>query len=411
VLFLTHRLPYAPNRGDRIRAWQIVRSLARQVELDLVSLVHDRDELDQADSIRRLGVRVLACPVPRVRNHLKAFVGLTGRRPVTHILLNAPTIASSIRTLVSQRPPDVVLAYCSSMARFAMQPPLSHIPLVLDLVDVDSAKWSALAAKARWPRRWLYARESRCLAKFESEAAARADATLVVNERESQVIQRLAPRASVHVVPVGVDLADVEPRSAPTEQPRVVFCGVMNYAPNVEGVVWFVREVWPLIRASRPDARFIVVGANPTAAVRRLASTRCGIEVTGTVPDVRTYLWNAAVSVAPLRIAQGVQTKVLEALAAGLPVVVTSPVSGGLPQAIAAACPVADSPQAFAQQTLSLLALTGVERRARAARDAVRHLDFETQLASLPSILNSAARNRMNAAAASVFIDGALCQT
>jgi sugar transferase (PEP-CTERM/EpsH1 system associated) len=402
VLFLTHRLPYAPNRGDRIRAFQIVRLLASRVELDLVSLVHDRNELDQADSIRHLGVQVLACPVPRLRNHLTALAGLTGRRPLTHLLLNASGVASSITRLVSQRRPDVVLAYCSSMARFAMQPPLSHIPLVLDLVDVDSAKWSALAATASWPKRWLYARESRCLARFEREAATRADATLVVNERESQVIQRIAPRASIHIVPVGVDLAALQPRSAPTEQPRVVFCGVMNYGPNVEGVQWFAREIWPIIRASRPDARFTVVGSSPAAAIRRLASTRRGIEVTGTVSDVRSYLWNAAVSVAPLMIAHGVQTKVLEALAAGLPVVVTSPVSDGLPHAIRAACRLADSPQAFAEQTLALLGLSGAERRAVAARAEVGRLDWETQLASLPTILNRAAGNPVRAAVASV---------
>ena len=402
VLFLTHRLPYAPNRGDRIRAFHIVRMLASRVELDLVSLVHDRNELDQADSMRHLGVQVLACPVPRVRNHLKALVGLAGRRPLTHMLLNAPGVAASITRLVSQRRPDVVLAYCSSMAHFAMQPPLSDIPLVLDLVDVDSGKWSALAATASWPKRWLYARESRCLARFEREAATKADATLVVNERESQVIRRIAPRASIHIVPVGVDLAAVQPRSVPTEQPHVVFCGVMNYGPNVEGVQWFAREVWPIIRASRPDARFIVVGSSPAAAIRRLASTRRGIEVTGTVSDVRSYLWNAAVSVAPLMIAHGVQTKVLEALAAGLPVVVTSPVSAGLPHSIRAACRVADSRQAFAEQTLALLGLSGAERRAVALRADVGRLDWETQLASLPTILNRAAGNLVKATAASV---------
>jgi sugar transferase (PEP-CTERM/EpsH1 system associated) len=390
VLFLTHRLPYAPNRGDRIRAFHIVRMLAPRVELDLVSLVHDRDELAKADSIRHLGVQVLACPVPRLRNHLKALVGLAGRRPLTHILLNAPGLVSSMTTLVSKRPPDVVLAYCSSMARFAMQPPLSQFPLVLDLVDVDSEKWLALAATASWPKRWLYARESRCLARFEREAATRADATLVVNERESQVIQRLAPRASIHIVPVGIDLADVQPHCAPTEEPRVVFCGVMNYGPNVEGVEWFAHQVWPIIRASRPDARFVIVGSDPAAAVRRLASARRGIEVTGTVADVRSYLWNAAVAVAPLMVARGVQTKVLEAVASGLPVVVTSQVLGGLPHEMGAACRLADSPQAFAQQTLSLLGLSGAERRAVAAHADVSRLSWETQLASLPAILEKA---------------------
>ena len=393
VLFLTQRLPYAPNRGDRIRAFHIVRMLAPRVDLDLVSFVHDRHELAQADSLRRLGVQVAVFPVPYLRNRARAIVRLAGRCPLTHMLLDAPELVSAVTQLVSERRPDVVLAYCSGMARFALQPPLSQFPLVLDLVDVDSEKWLALAATASWPKRWLYARESRYLARFEREAATKADATLVVNERESQVVQRIAPLASVHVVPVGIDLADVQARSAPTEEPRVVFCGVMNYGPNVEGVRWFANQVWPIIRASRPDARFVVVGSSPAATIRRLASADRGIEVTGTVADVRGYLRDAAVAVAPLMIARGVQTKVLEAVAAGLPVVVTSQVLGGLPQQIHAACRVADSPHAFAQQTLSLLALSGAERRAVASQADVRQLDWDTQLASLPTFLAKAAEN------------------
>ena len=391
VLFLTHRLPYAPNRGDRLRAFQIVRVLAPRVELELLSLVHDRNELAHADDLRRLGTRVSTFRIPHVSNYAKALVRLAGRRPLTHMLLDAPGLVASVTRLVRERRPDVVLAYCSGMARFALHTPLSSIPLVLDLVDVDSEKWSALAASAPWPMRWLYRREARCLARFEQKAAVTAKATLVVSERESRTLLRLAPGASVHVVPPGIDLADVQPRCAPTEQPLVVFCGVMNHVPNVEAVRWFAHEIWPLVRASRPDARFVIVGSDPTAAVRRLASMPRGIEVTGTVSDVRSYLWNAAVSVAPLRIAPGVQTKVLEAVAAGLPTVVTSHVFGGLPHAIRAACSLADSASAFAQQTLSLLALSGARRRAVAAQADFSQMTIETQLAPLHTILAAAA--------------------
>jgi hypothetical protein len=165
----------------------------------------------------------------------------------------------------------------------------------------------------------------------------------------------------------------------------------MNYEPNVEGVLWFSREVWPTIRDQRPDALFSIVGSDPAAAVRRLASARTGIEVTGTVPDVRSHLWNAAVSVAPLMIARGVQTKVLEAVAAGLPAVVTSQVFEGLPAEIRTACRVADSSEAFAQQTLALLALSGHERRALVAQADLCSLTWERQLLPLHEILTKAA--------------------
>lgn len=394
VLFLTHRLPYAPNRGDRVRAFHIVRALAPRVELELVSLVHSQHEEAQAESIRALGVRVTACPVSRPSSYVKAIVQLASDRPLTHVLLDAPGLASALTEIVSERPPDVVLAYCSSMARFAVDPPLSTYPLVLDLVDVDSEKWAAMASTAPWHRRWLYRREARYLARFEREAASQAYTTLVVNERENRALQQLAPDATVRVVSSGVDLAHLRPQSAPIEKPHVVFCGVMNYGPNVDGVLWFSREIWPKIRAHLPDAQLFVVGSDPTAAVRQLDSTGTGIHVTGTVPEVRSYLWNAAVSVAPLMIARGVQTKVLEAIAAGLPAVVTSQVLGGLPPSVRTACRMADSSEAFARQTLALLALSGPKRRAVAAQADCRALDWESQLASLHEILAGAANSR-----------------
>jgi sugar transferase (PEP-CTERM/EpsH1 system associated) len=392
VLFLTHRLPYAPNRGDRVRAFHIVRTLAPAFELELVSLVHDQHELAQAESIRTLGVRVAGYPVARLNNYAKAIVHLGGRRPLTHVLLDARGLVPSLAEIVRNRRPDVVLAFCSSMARFALEPPLSDLPLVLDLVDVDSEKWAAMATTASWQRRWLYQREARHLARFERQAATRAFATLVVNERESVSLKRIVPDAAIRVVPNGVNSAELRPRTAPTESADVIFCGVMNYAPNVHGVLWFAREVWPLVRARRPDALFRIVGSDPTAAIRRLASKRDGIEVTGTVADVRNHLWNGAVSVAPLMTARGVQTKVLEAIAAGLPAVVTSQVSGGLPPELNAAYRVADSAEAFAAETVSLLALSGRERRAVAAQANLAALTWDARLAPLHEILRAAAR-------------------
>jgi hypothetical protein len=183
VLFLTHRLPYAPNRGDRIRAFHIVKSLAARDELELVSLVHDRDELAQVPRLESMGVRVTAVPVTRMRNLAMGAAQLAGARPLTHSLLDAPDLLRAIRDIVRQRPPDVVLAFCSGMARFALEPPLSNFPLVVDMVDVDSQKWLALSESAAWPMRWIYEREARHLAAFERRIAASAATTFVVNER------------------------------------------------------------------------------------------------------------------------------------------------------------------------------------------------------------------------------------
>lgn len=392
VLFLTHRLPYAPNRGDRIRAYYIVQELRSQVNLRIASLVHSDQEEAEAERMRADGLHVDTRRVPRLKNYLRAGVSLLGEQPLTHVLLHADGFQRLLAENAHDRPPDVVLAFCSGMARFALQPPLDRFPLVIDLVDVDSAKWAELAGRSRWPMRWIYRREATHLSAFERQSVARAVSTLIVNEREAETLKTIAPGAAIAVVPNGIDLRRFTPSTPPAAAARVVFCGVMNYAPNIEGVLWFAREVWPRIRAVRSDAVFSVVGADPSPAIRELAANGSGIEVTGTVARVETHLWSAAVSVAPLRIARGLQNKVLEALAAGLPTVVTRQVAEGLPMDAMHGCVVADLPAAFADATLALLGADAATRRNIAQRAKLDHLTWTHQLASLLGILEHAAR-------------------
>jgi len=390
VLYLTQRLPYAPNRGDRIRAYHTIRTLASRLELEVVSLVHDDHELAQADRLRELGVRVHAIAAPRVRNLAHATLRLAGRRPLTHLLLDAPGLPAALRRIVHERPPDVVLAYCSGMARFALESPLSGFPLVVDLVDVDSQKWAALSQSSSWPKRWIYAREAQHLSDFERRMAQAARSTLVINERERDALRALAPASHLVVMPNGIDCRPLAPGAAAEERPHVVFCGVMNYTPNVDAALWFSRNVWPAIRARRPDARFFLVGSDPIPSLRRLQTPDSGIEVTGTVDDVRPYLWQSAVAVAPLLTARGMQNKVLEALGAGLPAVVSAQVFVGLPPSVHQACRLAVSADAFAKETLSLLDLTGSQRRALAASADLERLSWESQLLPLYRLLSDA---------------------
>ena len=407
VLFLTHRLPYAPNRGDRIRAYHLLHALSRNADVHLVSLVHDDEEESHAAELENVAAAVTTARVPRVRNLARGLARLGSSTPLTHMLLDAPDLHASLRTLVASHPPDAVLAFGSGMARFALEDPLRAFPLVLDMVDVDSAKWAALAGAARPPMSWVYRREVRCLSVFEELVAERATATLVTTERERETLAALAPRARIHVVPNGVALdtfrrppdnsvrdgaaGGVTTRHEAGEAPLVVFCGVMNYAPNRQAALWLAQDIWPLVKARRPDAKLALVGANPEAAIRRLPSVDASIEVTGGIPDVRPHLWRAAVSVAPLTIARGVPNKVLEALAAGLPCIVTPVVRDGLPTEAQRGCRTAEDAEGFAQAIGEILAMTPADRHALAAAADLRGLSWERQLRPAIELLSAAA--------------------
>jgi polysaccharide biosynthesis protein PslH len=322
----------------------------------------------------------------------RAAAGLFSSRPLTHCVLDARDTRAQLASLVARARPDVVLAYCSGMARLALEPPLDMLPFVLDIVDVDSSKWKRLASSGTPPLSWVHAREARTLAAFEAHAAVRARETLAVNERERQEMLRLAPGARVSVVPNGIDAVSFQAPGPPATEAVVVFCGVMDYRPNESGVLWFARDVWPLVTRARPDARFIVVGARPTSAIRALPGSDPTIQVTGSVPAVQPFLWQAAVSVAPLALAQGLQNKVLEAIAAGLPVVVTPQVAEGLPPDVASSCLVSAAPQDFADAVLRLLAMSPRERNELASRANVPRYSWEQCLAPLRQILESAAQ-------------------
>jgi sugar transferase (PEP-CTERM/EpsH1 system associated) len=386
ILFLTHRLPYAPNRGDRIRAFHLLREMSRFAEVSLLSLVHDDEEMSHGGQVP-FAADVTCLRVRRLANLARGAARLATPRPLTHSLLDAGGVHAAIREVIDRRPPDLVVAFCSGMARFALEPPLDGRPFVLDMVDVDSLKWDQLANVSRGPRRWIYRREARTLRAFEAVASARAQATLVVNERERVALQKIAPAARVIVVPAGIDVDAFRPPDPPAREPAVIFCGVMNYHPNELGVGWFASAVWPIVRAAIPDATFTIVGSSPTRNVKNLAARDRSITVAGRVPSVQPYLWRSAVSVAPIHLAQGIQTKVFEALAAGLPVVMTPAVANGLPPDVQRACPTAEDPEPFAREVIALLRSMPDERRRRAASAPLDSLRWSEQLRDLERIL------------------------
>jgi sugar transferase (PEP-CTERM/EpsH1 system associated) len=390
ILFLTHRLPYPPNRGDRIRAYHLLRVLARSADVQVLSLVHSATEDEHAEHLRELA-SIATVRVQKIANLAAATAALPGTRPLTHVLLNSSEVGRTLQKIVTDTPPDVVLAYCSGMAQYVFTPPLSAVPFVLDMVDVDSEKWAALGECSRWPMRSIYRREAGRLRQFEKQATARAAMTTVVNDRERTAVLAINAEARVRVLSNGIDADYFRPETAPSDDPNVVFCGVLNYRPNEMGAVWLAKEVWPLVLREVPRATLTLVGMDPTNAVRQLASDP-SITVTGAVPDVRPYLWRSAAAVAPLTVARGLQNKVLEAIAAGLPCVVTPAVLEGLPESVRPACERAATAPQFAHALVDLLRVGPRDRRAKANAACLDSLTWETRLTPMLDVLCAAAQ-------------------
>ena len=397
VVFLTHRLPYAPNRGDRIRAYHLLRTLARVHEVHLVSLLHDDEEAAAVDGLRSVARTVTAIPVSRIGRLAPAALSLTGSRPLTQVLLHSPAIRPALQALVEREQPEAAVAFCTAMARYTVEPPLARLPWILDMVDVDSEKWRVMG-EGGGPLGLIYRREARLLRAFERRAMQLASATTIVSERERVLLGQIAPESTSRVVPNGIDLEAFRPAGPPAEGRDVIFCGVFNYGPNEAGARWLATEVWPLVTRAVPGATLWLVGMHPTATVRELASDPT-VRVTGAVPQVQPYLWRSAVAAAPLQLARGIQNKVLEALAAGLPCVVTPPVLEGLPDAARPGCRVAADPVGFADALIELLALPAAKRRRIAAGAELGRLGWGAQLAPMLDLVRQAAAGRPQPAA------------
>jgi sugar transferase (PEP-CTERM/EpsH1 system associated) len=331
LLFLSHRIPFPPDKGEKIRAWHMFVHLARTHRMHLGCFLDDPADLAHVAELRARCADLCCIEIDRARQKLFSLARARPGRPLTLGYFSDARLRGWVRQKVASGIGQAFV-YCSAMAPYLMG--AAGMRRVLDMVDVDSEKWREYAAGAAWPARAVWAREARTLLAFERRAAAAFERTLFVSEAEAAAFLRLAPEAAERVgwLDNGVDLAFFFPAAFASPFPAggadIVFTGAMDYWPNVDAVSWFVEAVFPTLRAARPGLRFTIVGANPAPAVRRLAQAP-GVTVTGRVPDVRPYLAHAVV-VAPLRIARGVQNKVLEAMAMARPVVATPQAFAGL---------------------------------------------------------------------------------
>ncbi|MDB5697354.1 MAG: family PEP-CTERM/XrtA system glycosyltransferase [Alphaproteobacteria bacterium] len=332
LLFLAHRIPYPPDRGDKIRSWHMLRHLGSLGRVHLACFADDAQDAAALPALRAaMGARLGEAHVElRGGNRLAAALALAQGAPLSLALFRSSNMRSFVDRLLASHDVATIFAFSSQMAQFVPDPPAEGRRFVMDFVDMDSAKFADYGAQHRGPLAWLYRREARTLLEHERATAARADTSLFVSEAEAALFSARAgagPR-DIRAVGNGVDLGYYDPagdfpRLEPAVRgagPLIVFIGQMDYRPNIEAVTSFATAVMPLIRRKLANARFAIVGRKPDAAVRRLDG-RHGTFVTGAVTDVRRWLAAADVVVAPLGIARGIQNKVLEAMAMGRPII------------------------------------------------------------------------------------------
>jgi sugar transferase (PEP-CTERM/EpsH1 system associated) len=333
LLFLAHRIPFPPNKGDKIRSFHLLRHLSARYAVHLGAFVDDPDDWQYRDALKPYCASIKLLPLNPRRARLASLTGLLTGEALTLPYYRSRELGRWAADLAASGKVTCGLAFSSAMAQF-MPRNLAH--RVLDMVDVDSDKWTQYAPTQRWPLSSVYAREGRKLAEWEAQVAQDFDATLLVSPAEAALLRQRVPQArhKIGAFENGVDAdyfspARDYPNPYPPDARGIVFTGAMDYWPNIDAVTWFANRIFPAIRDKAPAARFTIVGSRPTEAV--LALTRQpGVIVTGGVPDVRPWLAHAACAVAPLRIARGVQNKVLEAMAMARPVVASAQAAEGL---------------------------------------------------------------------------------
>ncbi len=347
LLFLSHRIPYPPDKGDKIRAWHMFKHLARRFRMHLGCFVDDPDDAAYLAELRPLCADLACIQIDRRTQRLKALLRARPGQPLTLGYFQDARLQRWVDATLARHAIRHIFVYSSAVARYVMrataqgEAPTADTVRVLDMVDVDSAKWGAYAATAAWPARVVYAREGRTLLAFERRAARAFNHSIFVNEAEWRHFVELAPEARAYTgwVDNGVDLAHFSPAldfadpfpatvssagpaSGSRAAPRLVFTGRMDYRPNIDAVTWFAQAVMPKLRERVPAAQFAIVGAAPVAEVSRLAELP-GVLVTGRVADTRPWLAYATIVVAPLLIGRGTQNKVLEGMAMARPVIAT----------------------------------------------------------------------------------------
>ncbi|MBU4259945.1 MAG: TIGR03087 family PEP-CTERM/XrtA system glycosyltransferase [Proteobacteria bacterium] len=401
ILFLSHRIPYPPDKGDKIRSFNEIKYFSKRNKIYLGTILDQQSEDAYLNELEQYCKEVHAIYFNKKAKLLKSL--FTGKAFSVSNFYDK-SLQNYVDRTLKEKNIDAVICFCSSMAEYIFRNPLykkaglPNTKLIIDYVDLDSNKWLQYARYASPPLNLIYEIENKRLFKYEVKINRSFHHSIFISQREVEVFKKLYPKArNIHVIPNGVDYEYFSPYQSDINQqpetrnqkPILLFTGVMDYFANENGVKWFCKSIFPKIRAELPQAQFYIVGSRPTNMVRNLSGID-GVIVTGYVHDIRKYYWMADVCVTPLKIACGLQNKVLEAMATGNAVVATSNASGGIICHNNIDIAIADGEVSFANEVISLL--KEPDRRKEMGKRAVenirRHYSWEKNLKAFDDLLN-----------------------
>lgn len=398
ILFLAHRAPWPPDRGDRIRSWHMFEALAKRAPVHVAALADNDGDAAAAHAKMAPLCKTLCIEVRKTPRPLAFAAAVLRGEPVSNRLFRSAALAEHVGALLALGTVTHIVAFSGQMAQYL--PAHFDGRVVMDFVDVDSAKFAAYAEQDQsQPLNWVHRREAAKLGAYEARVARAVDASLFVSEAEAALFRARSGLGAdtVHAVGNGIDTGRFDPAMtfAPVDAdngPLAIFTGQMDYRPNIDAVGWFVAEILPLIRQRHPTARLAIVGRAPTEEVRVLAALP-GVTVTGEVPDVRPWLAAADAVVAPLLLARGVQNKLLEAMAMARPVVASAAAATGIDAVPGEHLLVADDAVAMADAVCSLFEDRAKARAMGLAARAqmVARYGWDARLAPLGSLLGLAA--------------------
>lgn len=409
VLFLSHRMPFPPDRGDKIRSHHILKKLASFAPVHVATFADD--DRDMGEEVELAALARTYQLVRRMKPlALAGIQALYSRVPVGLTAFYSPEIAAYVSRVLAEFPIETIYVFSGQMGQYVPDDFAGRV--ICDFVDVDSAKYEAYATRESGIHAWFQRREARLLRAEEQRLACRADASLLISPEEAALFRArldpsVRPYCDVSVLGNGTNSVFFDPAAARSHpelaklpQPRLIFTGQMDYAPNVEAARRAALRIMPLVRKVLPEASFHVVGRDPPDELRALDGV-AGCRVWGGVADVRPYLVGADAALIPLDIARGVQNKVLEAMAMALPVILTSAAATGIPAEPGRHFAVADTDEALAQRAIDLLSQPrrGWSMSVEARKFVVERMSWPAALALLPELLGRGAADESRDAA------------